>query len=68
MVGDLVQKARRGDLSGLNLAGLVRLSPGVNNQYGADLQDGQRPYSGRDIKSTDEEKDSLVYTERRGGR
>jgi site-specific DNA recombinase len=54
---------------GLNLAGLVRLSPGFNNQYGAGLQDGQRPFSGRDIKSTDEqEKDTRAYAERRGGR
>jgi site-specific DNA recombinase len=69
VTGDLVLKARRGDLEGLNLAGLVRLSPGLNNQYGADLQDGQRPYSGRDIKSTDEqEKDTRAYAERRGGR
>ena len=69
MADDLVLRARRGDLTGLNLAGLVRLSPGTNNQYGDDLAAGKRPYSGRDIKSTDEqEKDSRQYAERRGGR
>ena len=69
MNGESVLKARKGDLTGLNLAGLVRLSPGLNNQYGDRLTDGRRPASGRDIKSTDEqEKDTRAYAERRGGR
>jgi site-specific DNA recombinase len=68
MADDLVLRARRGDLTGLNLAGLVRLSPGSNNRYGDDLAEGQRPFSGQDIKSTDEqEKDTRLYTTRRGG-
>src|SRR5438874_1273201 len=68
MADDLVSRARRGDLSGLNLAGLVRLSTLPVGQRNEEAEPAGRPFTGRDIKSTDEqEKDTREYAERRHG-
>ncbi|MEU8921012.1 recombinase family protein [Kitasatospora sp. NPDC048545] len=72
MSDDLVQRAHWGDLTGLNLAGLVRLS--FEPDYGGDedeateQQDKFTPFTGRDIKGRDEqEKDARGFVEHRRG-
>jgi site-specific DNA recombinase len=65
-----IDRARRGDFRGLNLAGLVRESMELPTP-GEDEEDprSRRPVTGREIKSRDEqEKDCRAYVERGGGR
>ncbi|WP_019631083.1 recombinase family protein [Actinomadura atramentaria] len=65
---DLVQRAHWGDLSGLNLAGLVRLSFESDAAESAAERRSGAYMSGRDIKGRDEqEKDCRAYVESRGG-
>lgn len=60
---DQVRRAHWGDLSGLNLAGLVRLSFELDPAAGPRL-----PFTGKDIRGRDEqEKDCRTYVESRGG-
>ena len=62
---DSIGRARRGDFTGLRLAGLVRESMEANP---SPERLAARPMSGRDIKSRDEqEKDCQTYVERGGG-
>lgn len=64
---DRVRRAHWGDLKGLNLAGLVRLSFELNHD---DPHANVRrvPVTGKDIKGRDEqEKDCRAYVESRGG-
>jgi site-specific DNA recombinase len=65
-----VERARLGDFSGLNLAGLVRVSmelPASDEDEGGEAQ-ARRPMTGREIKSRDEqEKDCRAYVARGGG-
>lgn len=65
MASRSIDLARTGDLTGLNLAGLVRLS------FEADDEDGpvSTPLTGRDIRGRDEQAaDCRAYVEKRGGR
>ncbi|MFI1385441.1 recombinase family protein [Embleya sp. NPDC020886] len=69
MVDDLVTRAHWGDLSGQNIAGLVRLS---FEQLSKEEEEAEptleRPYSGKDIKSREEqEKETKTFVEKRGG-
>ena len=62
---DSIARARRGDFTGLRLAGLVRESMEANP---SPERLATRPMSGRDIKSRDEQaKDCRAYSERGGG-
>lgn len=64
MTNDQVQRAHWGDLSGLRLAGLVRLS----FELDPDTPRNVVPISGRDIRGRDEqEKDCRTFVESRGG-
>ncbi|GLW94794.1 recombinase family protein [Actinokineospora globicatena] len=59
---DRVQRADWGDLSGLNIAGLVRLS------FELDQTAPTQVFTGKDIRGRDEqEKDCRAYVESRGG-
>jgi site-specific DNA recombinase len=63
MTADQVRRAHWGDLSGLHLAGLVRLSFELDPSAPSRL-----PVSGKDIRGRDEqEKDCRSYVESRGG-
>lgn len=65
MAAHRIDLARSGDLAGLNLAGLVRLSFETDDE---DQGDDRKPYSGRDIRGRDEQTDDCrTYVERRGG-
>lgn len=64
MDADVVRRAHRGDLDGLNFAGLVRLSFELG--YGAHRSAG--PMTGRDINGRDEQEKAVrAYVEGRGG-
>lgn len=64
MTADQVQRAHWGDLSGLHIAGLVRLS----FELGPDAPRTGIPMTGRDIRGRDEqEKDCRTFVESRGG-
>jgi site-specific DNA recombinase len=64
MADNLVQRAQWGDLEGMNIAGLVRLSFEL---AGSDRSSG--PFlTGRDIKGRDEQaKDCRTYVDTRKG-
>lgn len=75
---DLVQRAHWGDLKGMRMAGLVRLSFEVDDEEltastSAPQSDDEasrryRPLTGRDIKGRDEQaKDVRMFVESRGG-
>jgi site-specific DNA recombinase len=64
---DLIEQAHLGDLTGMNFAGLVRLSFELENE-----QDGHDrkvvPFTGRDIKGREQQTgDCRTYVEKRGG-
>jgi site-specific DNA recombinase len=65
MARDFIEQAHLGDLTGMNFAGLVRLS------FETGSQDRERkviPLTGRDIRGRDEQaKDCRTYVEKRGG-
>ncbi len=64
MASRSIDLARAGDLAGLNLAGLVRLSFEVDDEDAL----SSFPVTGRDIRGRDEQAtDCRTYVERRGG-
>lgn len=70
LMGDLglIERAHWGDLSGLNLAGLVRLSFELDTAENASEPRQASYMTGRDIKGREEqEKDCRAYVESRGG-
>jgi len=67
MSKDAVSQAQWGDLAGLNLAGMVRMSREIPDEIDAQLS-GSRPRTGADIRGREvQEEDCETYTARRGG-
>ncbi|GAA3251294.1 recombinase family protein [Dactylosporangium siamense] len=68
MDAELVRRAHWGDLSGMNFAGLARLSFEPAEAHAADAASRTVPTTGKDIRGREEQaKDCRNYVEHRGG-